>query len=318
MELADRLIAGDRRALARSITLAERNDPALRELLQATRDRAGQAHVVGITGPPGGGKSTTSDGLIERWRQAGRTVGVIAVDPSSPFSGGAILGDRVRMQRHTLDPGVYIRSMAARGHLGGLAAATRAAIRVLDGAGLDICLLETVGVGQSELEVVTTADTVVLVITPSGGDGVQMIKAGIMEIPDVFVVNKADLPGTDRVVKELRGLVHEAVHGGRRREDAGEGPPWEPPVLRCVASEGEGLDELVTAVDAHRAHQQESGGLARRRALRVRAEVEALVMEGAARRARARLRDGIPGLGDSGALDRVDPWEIADRVLAGE
>lgn len=315
MELAERLLAGDRRALARAITLAERNDPSLRELLSAVRPRAGHAHVVGITGPPGGGKSTTSDGLIERWRALGRTVGVLAVDPSSPFSGGAILGDRVRMQRHTLDTGVYIRSMAARGHLGGLASASRDAIRIVDAAGFDMCLLETVGVGQSELEVVHAADTVVLIITPSSGDGVQMIKAGIMEIPDVFVVNKADQPGADRVAKELRALVHEATHSGRRRDGDDAGEPWEPPVLRCVASEGAGLDELAAAIDRHAERQQAGGGLARRRALRVRAEIEGLVAEMAVRRARGALRDGIPGLGGDGAIAEVDPYAIAEQIL---
>ena len=317
MELAERLLAGDRRALARAITLAERNDPSLRELLSAVRGRAGGAHVVGVTGPPGGGKSTINDLLIEMWRAGGRTVAVIAVDPSSPYSGGAILGDRVRMQRHTMDGGVFIRSMASRGHLGGLAAASRNAVRIVDAAGLDMCLLETVGVGQSELEVVTTADTVVLVITPSSGDGVQMIKAGIMEIPDVFVVNKADMPGADRVVKELRALVHEATHRGMRLPDSGAGEPWEPPVLRCVASEGEGLDAVAAAIDRHLEYQRSSGGLAARRADRVRAEVESIVADTAARRVRRALRQGVPGVGEEGDLGDVDPYAIAERILAG-
>jgi LAO/AO transport system kinase len=316
MELAERLLAGDRRALARAITLAERNDPSLRELLSAVRGRAGRAHVVGVTGPPGGGKSTINDLLVELWRKQGRTIAVVAVDPSSPYSGGAILGDRVRMQRHTMDSGVFIRSMASRGHLGGLAAASRNAVRIIDAAGLDVCLLETVGVGQSELEVVTTADTVVLVITPSSGDGIQMIKAGIMEIPDVFVVNKADIPGADRVAKELRALVHEATHRGRRRPDGSTGEPWEPPVLRCVASEGEGLDALAAAIDQHLDYQRAGGGLAARRADRVRAEVESIVADTAARRVRRALRDGVPGVGEEGDLGAVDPYGIAERILS--
>lgn len=314
MELASRLCAGDRRALARAISLVERNDASVRELLGAVRERSGLAHVVGVTGPPGGGKSTISDGLIERWRGRGRSVGMLAVDPSSPYSGGAILGDRVRMQRHTLDGGVFIRSMAARGHLGGLASASRDAIRLVDAAGFDICLLETVGVGQSELEVVHAADTVVLVITPSGGDGIQMIKSGIMEIPDVFAVNKADLPGADRVVRELRALVHEATHSGRRRDP--DGPPWEPPVLGCIATEGDGVDELAAAVDRHLEHQREHGGLARRRAARVRAEVEAIVAEVATLRAREALRGSL-GVGPDGDLSGVDPYALAERILGG-
>jgi LAO/AO transport system kinase len=316
MELADRLLAGDRRALARAITLAERNDAALRELLTAVRGSAGRAHVVGVTGPPGGGKSTINDLLIERWRGQGRTVAVLAVDPSSPYSGGAILGDRVRMQRHTMDPGVFIRSMASRGHLGGLAAASRNAVRVVDAAGLAVCVLETVGVGQSELEVVTTADTVVLVITPSSGDGVQMIKAGIMEIPDVFVVNKADMPGADRIIKELRALVHEATHRGRRQPDGGTGEPWEPPVLRCVASEGEGVEAVGEAIDRHFEYQRSGGGLVRRRAERVRAEVESIVADTAASRVRRALREGVPGVGEDGDLGAIDPYAIAERILA--
>ncbi|HEY6378133.1 MAG TPA: methylmalonyl Co-A mutase-associated GTPase MeaB [Candidatus Dormibacteraeota bacterium] len=316
MELAERLLAGDRRALARAITQAERNDAALRELLSAVRGSAGRAHVVGVTGPPGGGKSTINDLLIERWRGQGRTVAVLAVDPSSPYSGGAILGDRVRMQRHTMDPGVFIRSMASRGHLGGLAAASRNAVRIVDAAGLDVCVLETVGVGQSELEVVTTADTVVLVITPGSGDGVQMIKAGIMEIPDVFVVNKADMPGADRVVKELRALVHEATHRDSRRPDGGTGEPWEPPVLRCVASEGEGVEAVAEAIDRHFEYQRSGGGLVRRRAERVRAEVESIAADTAARRVRRALSEGVPGVGPDGDLGAVDPYAIAARILA--
>jgi len=323
MELAERLLQGDPRALARAISMVERRDPELPELLAAVRGRAGAAHVVGITGPPGGGKSTLADGLIERWRAQGRSIGVLACDPSSPFSGGAILGDRVRMQRHTLDRGVYIRSMASRGHLGGLASATREAIRLIDASGRAQCLLETVGVGQSELEVMHAADTVVLVITPLTGDGVQLIKAGIMEIPDVIVLNKADLPGADRALKELRALVHETAHSGvprrgwHRGDIAGSIDParWEPPVLRTVSTTGEGLDELVAAIDDHRRHLDGSGELQRRRADRFRAEVEAIVAERAVQRVRESLPRGtidVPGNGD---LSRLDPYAAAAAIL---
>jgi len=306
MELADRLLEGDVRALARAISMVEDRAASLPELLTAVRGRAGRAHVVGLTGPPGSGKSTLGDGIIERWRALDRTVGVLAVDPSSPFTGGAILGDRVRMQRHALDRGVYIRSMAARGHLGGLASAAREALRLIDASGRGHCLIETVGVGQSELEVMLTADTVVVVTTPASGDGVQLIKAGIMEIADIFVVNKSDLPGADRVAKELRRLVHETKSG----------TPWEPPVLRAVAAAGEGIDELVAAVDRHRDWLAESGELQERRSRRLVAEVEAIVAERAVERARAALRESIGG-DDLGDLAEVDPYALADRILNG-
>jgi len=307
MDLAERLLAGEVRALARAIRMVEDRDPAIEDLLRQVRGRAGRAHVVGITGPPGGGKSTLGDGMIERWRAAGHSVGVIAVDPSSPFTGGAILGDRVRMQRHALDRGVYIRSMAARGHLGGLASAAREAIRLIDASGRDRCLLETVGVGQSELEVMQTADTTVVVTTPASGDSVQIIKAGILEIADVFVVNKADIPGADRIAKELRRMVHETKSGTY----------WEPPVVMTVASTGQGVDELVDAVERHHARLEASGELARRRTERLRAEVEAIVVEKAAERARRALTRGTIAAEVGGDLSAVDPYALADRILNG-
>ena len=275
-------MAGDTRALARAIRMVEDRDPGIADLLRQIRGRAGLARVVGVTGPPGSGKSTLCDQVIERWRAAGHQVGVIAVDPSSPFTGGAILGDRVRMVRHTLDPGVFIRSMAARGHLGGLAAAAREAIRLLDAAGRDRCLLETVGVGQSELEVMETADTTIVVTTPSTGDAVQIIKAGILEIADIFVVNKADLPGASKVVRDLKELVR---HGALRTA-------WAPPVLTTIAETGEGVDELVAAIEQHGDAISASGELERRRIARLRAEVEAIVVERSAERARRALHEG--------------------------
>ncbi|HEV3124694.1 MAG TPA: methylmalonyl Co-A mutase-associated GTPase MeaB [Candidatus Dormibacteraeota bacterium] len=305
MDLAERLLAGEPRALARAISMVEDRDPGLPELIGAVRSRLGHAHVVGVTGPPGAGKSTLCDGLIERWRRAGETVGVIAVDPTSPFSGGAILGDRVRMQRHTLDRGVYIRSMAARGHLGGLASATREAMRLVDASGRDRCLLETVGVGQSELEVMLTADTTVVVTTPTYGDSVQIIKAGILEIADVFVVNKADLPGADRVHKELRELAHLTKAG----------TSWEPPVVSTVASTGEGIDRLAEAIERHRQAVAASGQLETRRRDRVRAEIEAIVAERAIERARVALDGGTMRRALEGDLGAIDPYDLADRIL---
>jgi LAO/AO transport system kinase len=306
-QLAERLMAGDTRALARAIRMVEDRDPGIADLLRQVRERAGQARVVGVTGPPGSGKSTLCDQVIERWRAAGHQVGVIAVDPSSPFTGGAILGDRVRMVRHTLDPGVFIRSMAARGHLGGLAAAAREAIRLLDASGRDRCLLETVGVGQSELEVMETADTTVVVTTPATGDAVQIIKAGILEIADIFVVNKADLPGASKVVRDLKDLVR---HGAQR---AG----WSPPVLTTVAETGEGVDDLVAAIDQHGDTIAASGELERRRIARLRAEVEAIVVERAAERARSALKEGTMSRELEGDLSRVDPYALAERILNG-
>ncbi len=305
--LAERLMAGDTRALARAIRMVEDRDPGIAELLRQVRERAGQARVVGVTGPPGSGKSTLCDQVIERWRAGGHLVGVIAVDPSSPFTGGAILGDRVRMVRHTLDPGVFIRSMAARGHLGGLAAAAREAIRLLDASGRDRCLLETVGVGQSELEVMETADTTIVVTTPSSGDAVQIIKAGILEIADIFVVNKADLPGASKVVRDLKELVR---HGKLRTA-------WVPPVLTTVAETGEGVDELVAAIDRHGDEISASGELERRRISRLRAEVEAIVVERAAERARHALHEGTMSRELDGDLSRVDPYALAERILNG-
>jgi LAO/AO transport system kinase len=306
-QLAERVMAGETRALARAIRMVEDRDPGIASLLREVRARSGQARVIGVTGPPGSGKSTLCDQIIERWRAAGHRVGVIAVDPSSPFTGGAILGDRVRMVRHTLDPGVFIRSMAARGHLGGLAAAAREAIRLIDASGRDRCLLETVGVGQSELEVMETADTTVVVTTPSSGDAVQIIKAGILEIADIFVVNKADLPGASKVVRDLRELVR---HNKVRTD-------WAPPVITTSAQSGDGIDELVEAIDRHGAAIAASGELERRRIARLRAEVEAIVVERAAERARTALHEGTMSRELEGDLSRVDPYALAERILNG-
>src|SRR5579864_7516571 len=304
-DLATRLLDGDVRALARAIRMVEDRDPEVPELLSGVRGRAGHAHVVGVTGSPGSGKSSLCDQVIDRWRAQGHSVGVIAVDPSSPFSGGAILGDRVRMQRHATDSGVFIRSMAARGHLGGLAAAAREAIRLLDASGRDRCLVETVGVGQSELEVMQTADTVLVVTTPASGDAVQIIKAGILEIADIFVVNKADLPGAAKVYRELKDLVRQTKASAA----------WQPPVIMTVAQRGDGVDELLSEMDKHYQAILESGELERRRAQQVRAEVESIVVERAADRARRAMRQGTMGEELTGDLRLIDPYVLADQIL---
>jgi LAO/AO transport system kinase len=306
MDLSRSLLAGDVRALARAISLAEDRDPEATALVATLQGHVGRAHLVGLTGPPGSGKSTIADGLVKTIRAHGQTVGVLAVDPSSPFTGGAVLGDRVRMSRHTLDSGVFIRSMGARGHLGGLAPATREAIHLLDASGRDVVLVETVGVGQSEMEISTICDTTVLVMMPESGDAVQSIKAGIMEIADVFVVNKSDLGGAERT----RRLIQDALALARK-------PGWQPPVILASAAREEGLDRLWQAIEKHRAHLKESGELRDRRLRRLKQEVVSLVAEGARSRAVSML-DGDPALARklSGSNGPVNPYALAGEVLA--
>ena len=244
-QLVERALAGDPRSIGRLITLVEDGAPQLRDVMAALAPRSGAAHIVGLTGSPGVGKSTTTSALVAAFRAAGRRVGVLAVDPSSPFSGGALLGDRIRMQEHATDPEVFIRSMASRGHLGGLASTTPQAVRVLDAAGCDPVLVETVGVGQSEVEVAGEADTTIVLLAPGMGDGIQAAKAGILEIGDIFVVNKADRDGADATARELRHMISLGP--------SGQAGAWKPPVLKVVATRGEGLPELVEAIDGHRA-----------------------------------------------------------------
>ena len=301
-----------RRALARLLTLVEDGSPEqLREVVAKLHPRTGNARVLGITGPPGVGKSTMTNAVAAELRARGRTVAIIAVDPSSPFSGGALLGDRVRMQGHHADEGVFIRSMASRGHLGGLSFATPQAVMVLDAAGFDTVIVETVGVGQSEVEVAASADTTVVASAPGMGDGIQAAKAGILEVADVFVVNKADAPGAGKLVSELRGML-ELGHA------TGSDDAWWPPIVRTVAVRGEGITELVDAIDQHHEHVASTGGLTERRRRRA--------LHGVREIALGRVRDRFARIGgDDPLLDDLarqvearglDPYTAADRLLA--
>ena len=293
--------------MARLVSLVEDAHPSLREVMAALAPHSGRAHVVGLTGPPGVGKSTTTSALIAAYRARDRRVGVLAVDPTSPFSGGALLGDRIRMSEHAADPGVYIRSMASRGHLGGLSWAAPQAVRVLDAAGCDVVLLETVGVGQSEVEVAGTADTTVVLVAPGMGDGVQAAKAGILEVADVLAVNKADRDGADRTVRDLRHMVSMA------ERPAGH---WQPRVVRTVATTASGIDDLLTAVDDHR-EALGAEGLQARRTRRAAREVEGLALD--VLRARVEHtggREGLQALAADVAAGRTDPYAAADRLVA--
>ena len=293
------------RALARAITMVERRDAEVRELQQALRDRVQTPYVVGFTGAPGTGKSTLVDALVALLRKRERSVAVIATDPNSPFTGGAILGDRIRMQRHALDPKVFIRSMGARGHLGGLSLAAREAIRLLGAFGFDPVILETVGVGQSELEVAAVADTTVVVLTPNLGDGVQMIKAGILEIADIFVVNKADLEGHQRVATELRSMLSLAP---KSRDKA-----WKQPIIATSATRQEGIEELWAAIESHRKHR-EAGGKAKAQAeQRLKDETAEVVAEIARQRAREALADG--GVLAERLREDGTPYGVAEEIL---
>ncbi len=306
-DLVARARTGDVRAVARLISLVEQDSPALREVAAALVGLSGRAHVIGITGAPGVGKSTSTSALVGVLRAEGKRVGVLAVDPSSPFSGGALLGDRVRMGEHASDDGVYIRSMASRGHLGGLSAAVPQALRVLDAAGgFDVVLIETVGVGQAEFEIASLADTTVLILAPGLGDGIQAAKAGILEVADIFVVNKADRDGADQAARDLRQM-----------QALGAGSAWRAPILKTVASRGEGAAELAGALAEHHGWLASSAILHERRRLRSAAEIEAIALNQVRRRF-----DRVAG---SAALQQaarrvvageLDPYAAADELLA--
>jgi LAO/AO transport system kinase len=307
-ELVERARGGDARSVARLISLVEDESPLLREVMAALAPHAGRAHIVGITGSPGVGKSTSTSALVSAYRAVGKRVGVLAVDPSSPFSGGALLGDRVRMQDHATDAGVFIRSMASRGHLGGLAWSTPQALRVLDAAGFDVVLVETVGVGQSEVEIAGMADTTLVLLAPGMGDGIQAAKAGILEVGDIYVVNKADRDGVQNVTRDLRAMLALAD----RVPDA-----WAPPILKTVASRNEGIDEVVAAIEDRLSWMKGNGVLVQRRRSRARDEIEAIAMTA--------LRSRFAHLHGDARLDVLaakvadgdsDPYAAADELIA--
>ena len=319
-DLVGRAREGQPRAVARLISLVEDASPALREVAAALNPHVGHPHVVGLTRAPGVGKSTTTAGLVAHYRTQGLRVGVLAVDPSSPFTGGALLGDRVRMQDHATDPGVFIRSMATRGHLGGLAWATPQALRVLDAAGCDVVLVETVGVGQSEVEVAGLADTTVVLLAPGMGDAIQAAKAGILEIGDVYVVNKADREGADITARELRAML--ALGADVRDErDRGGAARWRPPIVKTVASRGEGIEDVVEALAAHREWAVAAGDLAHRRRRRAADEILALALAAVGSRLRglpekSGQESRLAALADDVLAGATDPYTAADTLLS--
>ncbi len=308
-ELAERLLAGDKRALARAISLVENDDPEGWTLVREVYPRTGRAHVVGFTGPPGVGKSTLIGRLIEHARTDGREVAVLSIDPSSPFTKGALLGDRIRLADHFLDPGVFIRSMASRGSLGGLSEATLQAALLMDASGKDDVFLETVGVGQAEVDIIDHADTVVLVLMPGSGDSIQALKAGVMEIPDVIAVNKSDHPLTDTMVREIRGVLSLGPQEG-----------WRVPIVKTEASRGEGIAELAEQIRAHHDHIAEQGTLAERRRRNLMNEVLALAAARLRRELEAKVRDdaSVQELLDEVVARRLDPASAAARILEGQ
>ncbi len=335
-ERVARIVKGEVRAAAMLMRDLDDGLPAAREALAELHAHTGKAFIVGITGNPGSGKSTLTDQLIEHWRKAGRKIGVVAIDPTSPFTGGAILGDRVRMQRHASDPEVFIRSLATRGHLGGLSRSTLDVVRVLDAMGKDLILVETVGVGQDEIEITQAAHTSVVVVVPGLGDEIQAIKAGILEIADLFVVNKADRPGADRAVSELRMMLelfspdpHTVAHHGAdvahevpvpRGFSQGE---WEVPILETVASQGQGIEALADQIDAHRTFLKESGGLLGRERERAKNELLSVLQALLVERALASLKGegaALEAMVDRIARREADPYtlalEVADRLGA--
>ncbi|HJV45746.1 MAG TPA: methylmalonyl Co-A mutase-associated GTPase MeaB [Bacillota bacterium] len=305
-ELTQRIIDGDRRACARAISYIEDDHPLKSTILKELFPYTGKAYLIGITGAPGAGKSSLVDRLISYIRNLGLTIGIIAVDPTSPFTGGAILGDRIRMQGHALDPGVFIRSMGTRGSLGGLARTSKEAVRVLDAFGKDVIIIETVGVGQSELDIMNIADTTAVVLNPGGGDTIQAFKAGIMEIADCFIINKCDLPGTNKLVTEIEQMLDLVKH------DA----PWRPPLVKTISVQNQGMDEVWSALGTHQDFLKESGEWQRRRSRHLRDEVMEIVDYRIHQMIMSKINQGIYNEG----LEQVerheqDPFELAEAIL---
>jgi len=308
------MLHGDRLALARLITRVENRAPDVPEIMRAIHERTGRAYVLGITGPPGAGKSTLVDRVTSLLRAEKLAVGVIAVDPSSPFTGGAVLGDRIRMQTHTLDPDVFIRSMATRGSLGGLARATGDVIKLMDAFGFPWIIIETVGVGQTELDIMRQADTTVVALVPESGDSIQAMKAGLMEVADIFVVNKADRDGAHALMAELRFSVHLHYTSGSAPKDV----DWEVPVLAAQAAHDVGIDAMLEQIRRHRAALEQAGALEKRRQARRRAELEALLVEEFTAQVTARVQTD-PALGrtlDAVSAGSLDPYSAVARILA--
>ncbi|MFT3836081.1 MAG: methylmalonyl Co-A mutase-associated GTPase MeaB [Myxococcaceae bacterium] len=328
--LSERVLKGEVRAASRLMRLIDDRDPAATPELQKIFPHTGKAYVVGITGSPGAGKSTLTDRLIAHWRKSGKSVGVIAVDPTSPFTGGAILGDRIRMQGHATDPNVFIRSLATRGHLGGLSRATGDSVRVMDAMGKDVIIVETVGVGQDEIDIAQLAHTTVVVLVPGMGDDIQAIKAGILEVADVFCVNKSDLDGADRVVRELTAmlelrhavqprLTHDAHHNmsGSEAPKTALKPEWEPPIQKVIAGKDQKVDELIAQIDKHRAWLTSSGELLAREETRAMTQFVAMLRDRLLEAGLARLERERGNLSDVAAriaARSADPYQLADEI----
>jgi LAO/AO transport system kinase len=306
-DLLARARSGDKRSIARLVSVVENDEPGAAEAMRVLYPKTGNAQTVGITGPPGGGKSTLVNRLAGLYRERAARVAIVAVDPSSPFSGGAILGDRIRMRERFLDEGIFIRSMASRGHAGGLARATARVVNVLDALGTDIVIVETVGVGQEEVDVIRVVDTVCLVTVPGLGDDIQAIKAGVLEIADVLVVNKADRPGADDAARDLAQMLSLA-----------KDRPWKTPIVRTSAQSGDGLPQLVEAIDKHRAWSRESGDYLERRRAAARSEVEALLQEALLRELEGRVGESRLDAAVARVAERaIDPYAAVEELLRG-
>ena len=303
-DLIERALKGERRSIARLLSLVEDGGDMLGAAMKKLYPRTGRAYSIGITGAPGAGKSSLTDKLVAEVRKKEMKVAVLAIDPSSPFSGGALLGDRVRMQGHATDPEVFIRSMATRGHLGGLSLAAPEAVRVLDAVGNDVVMIETVGVGQAEVEIADACDTTLVVLNPGWGDAVQAAKAGLMEIADIYVVNKADRPGAKDTVRELKSMLQMSES------------PWSPPIVETVAVKGEGLSELWAAIEKHRSYQEEGGLLDARRARRVAREIKDIIAERFRHKVEVEASKRLESLTVEVVARRLDPYAAADELMA--